>query len=236
MEAQANDSSKPPEGAPAPPAPAMQMPFVQTAPAEVVAFPGQESVPAGQSRAIPIMGRATAVPMASMAPPVPVVPPPSALGGQELPEIRKLDIQMLLQDLAQQQRTLFQERGYFERCMKEERERSRFEQERLRAELGAKLLEAEKQNEVLIRTLGRIQQENDGLRESLAVLRSRASIQPTPMPVMASEPERRDPPNVLQLLGKFPGAVKVGNLGAEGERPVIIPRSTAKPAFGPQVP
>lgn len=87
-------------------------------------------------------------------------------------EIRKPDIQMMLQDLAQSNQTIFRERRDFERRLADERERSRWEQDRIRTELGEKLRQGERENDVLVRALGRLQAENERLREELAVARA----------------------------------------------------------------
>lgn len=96
------------------------------------------------------------------------VPPQTAMS----PEIRKPDLQILLQDFAQANQTLFRERRDFERRIADERERSRWEQERIRTEMNERLRESELRNDVLVRTLGRLQGDNDRLREEIAVMKS----------------------------------------------------------------
>jgi len=103
-----------------------------------------------------------------MDPAVPQKPPEPA------PEFRKLDLQMLLQDLATAQRTLFEERRHAERRISEERERGRWEAGRVRVELEEKIREQDRQAAVLVRSLGRLQEQNDRLREDLAVARAKA--------------------------------------------------------------
>lgn len=102
----------------------------------------------------------------------PPAPPPGASPGTE---IRKPDLQVLLQDLATSHRTLFQERRDAERRIAEERERSRWEQDRIRTELGDRIRDSERQNEVLVRTLGRLQGENERLREEVAIMRAKGN-------------------------------------------------------------
>lgn len=214
--------------------PSAQGPFVKTAAPEVMAVPSMEASPMLQ-RAMPVQARPAPVPLVGT-PDIPVVPPAAALAGQELPEIRKLNLQMLLQDLASQQRTLFEERRYSERRLQDERERSRYEQERIRTEYGAKLLEAEKQNEVLIRTLGRVQQENDHLREQVAVLRMTATAIHAAAPRVTAEPEKKDavqPQTALQKLGMPPASMQVLNRTSEGTTPAMISRPIA---WDPQAP
>jgi septal ring factor EnvC (AmiA/AmiB activator) len=107
------------------------------------------------------------------------------------PEIRKPDLQMLLQDLAQWQRTVFDERRQSQRALADERERSRWEQERIRTEFGDRLRDFERQNDVLIRSLSRLQGDNERLREQVAVLRAaRTNGHPPP----ARERESQTPP------------------------------------------
>jgi|FLYN01.1.fsa_nt_gi regulator of replication initiation timing len=91
--------------------------------------------------------------------------------GMEFPEMRKLDVQMLLQNLAEARREVSEERRHAERRVAEERERSKWEQEKIRKELSDRLAELERQNEALVLTLGRLQSENHRLREEVAYLR-----------------------------------------------------------------
>lgn len=97
------------------------------------------------------------------------------MAGQEtqgdIPDIRKPDIQVLLQDFAQARRDVYEERRSGDRRVSEERERSRWEMERLRADLSEKLRRAEKENDALIASLGRLHSENDRLREEVAILK-----------------------------------------------------------------
>ena len=172
----------------------------QPEPVAPTAAPAPEA--AKPAPAIPRVTAAQAVPMPTPTP-VPVVAPPPSLSrptapsapqagpGTELPEFRKMDVQVLLQDLATSHRTLYDERRNYERQLLQERDRSRFEQERIRDEYGTRVREVEKQNEVLIRNLGRVQGESDHLREELAVLRFKLStVQATPAaaPAVATEP------------------------------------------------
>lgn len=112
--------------------------------------------------------------MAEQIPPPPPqtgapLPMPPPLGAQE---IRKLDLQMQMQDSAANRRTQLEDRRYFDLRLADERERSRYEQGRIRTELGEKIKEGERQIEVLVRTLGRMQAENDRIREALAIARA----------------------------------------------------------------
>lgn len=104
--------------------------------------------------------------------PTPEAPKPLDPGA----EIRRPDLQMLLQDLASSQRTLFEERRHAERRLAEERERSRWEQERIRTELLDRLKDSERQNDVLVRSLGRFQSENEGLREQIALIKAERRV------------------------------------------------------------
>lgn len=110
----------------------------------------------------------TPPPAAPAAAPLPMSPPPP-LGAQE---IRKLDLQMQMQDSAANRRTQLEDRRYFDLRLADERERSRYEQGRIRTELGENIKEGERQIEVLVRTLGRYQAENDRMREALAMARA----------------------------------------------------------------
>ena len=88
-------------------------------------------------------------------------------------EIRKPDLQMLLQDQATLTRMHTEERRQHEKQIKEERELSRWREERTRAELAEKIHDLEHQNAALVRTLGHLQAEVDRLREELAVQKGR---------------------------------------------------------------
>ncbi len=88
-----------------------------------------------------------------------------------VPNIRVPDIQVLVQDLAQSRRDLFEERRNSQNRIAEERERSRWEAERLRKEFGTQIEGLKSENTALVRTVGRLQAENDHLREENAILR-----------------------------------------------------------------
>lgn len=107
-------------------------------------------------------------------PPMPMPPSPSAHPQPpqfEIPSFRAPDVQMLVQDLAASRRDLFEERRNSQNRIAEERERSRFEIEKIRSDAGAQVKALERENEALLRGLGRLQEENDKLREENAVLR-----------------------------------------------------------------
>lgn len=99
-------------------------------------------------------------------------------------EIRKPDLQMLLQDQASNQRMLMEALRAAEKRLNEERELARWQMERMRVDLTEKNHDLQNQIEALVRTLGRIQDENDRLREDLAIARSTArlaiAVPPTP--------------------------------------------------------
>lgn len=89
----------------------------------------------------------------------------------EVPSLRVPDVQLLVQDLAQSRRDIFEERRNSANRIAEERERSRWEAERLRSEFGAHIKGLERENEALVRAVGRVQAEVDQLREENAILR-----------------------------------------------------------------
>lgn len=113
----------------------------------------------------------------------------------EVPSLRVPDVQLLVQDLAQSRRDLFEERRNSGNRIAEERERSRWEGERLRAEFGTQLKSLESENEALVRAIGRMQGENDRLREENAILRLTKTngqieaMHPTP-PLPPLEPQQ----------------------------------------------
>lgn len=88
-----------------------------------------------------------------------------------IPSLRTPDIQLLMQDYAQARRELSEEKRSSDKRVAEERERSRWETQRLRTELEAQIKGLERENEALVRTVGRIQGENDRLREENAIFR-----------------------------------------------------------------
>jgi predicted nuclease with TOPRIM domain len=93
-------------------------------------------------------------------------------------EIRKPDLQMLLQDQAAIARMHAEERRQHERQIKEERELSHWREERTRAELTEKVHDLEHQNAALVRTLGHLQGEVDRLREELAIEKGKHFTEP----------------------------------------------------------
>lgn len=118
----------------------------------------------------PNAGQASAIPSAG------VLPSAGAPGTPEvLPDIRKPDIQLLMQDLAQSRREVFESRRDGDRRVNEERDRSRWEMRRSEAEWSDRIRKAERENDALISALGRLRQENDILREENAVLKLVAS-------------------------------------------------------------
>lgn len=87
------------------------------------------------------------------------------------PEIRKPDLQVLLQDLAQARRDVYEERKNTDRVVGAERERARWEIEKVRSEAAQKIRDLERENDGLARSIGRLQIENDRLREENAIMR-----------------------------------------------------------------
>lgn len=114
----------------------------------------------------------------------------------EVPSIRVPDVQFMVQDLAQSRRDLFEERRNSSNRLAEERERSRWEAERLRSEMNAQIKGLERENEALIRAVGRIQGENDHLREENAVLRLtkvNGHVEEKPAPTEKALPQAMSP-------------------------------------------
>jgi hypothetical protein len=104
----------------------------------------------------------------------------------EVPMIQKPDFQMLLQDNAQLRRDFYEDRRHFERRLADERERGRWEIERVRSEYQAKLTQTSRENDALIMALGRLRQENDQLREENCMLKlTRANGHEAPQAPMA---------------------------------------------------
>lgn len=101
-------------------------------------------------------------------PPMPQHPQPPQM---EIPSFRAPDVQFLVQDLAQSRRDLFEERKNSSSRMAEERERSRWEIERVRTELGNEVKSLCFENQALVRAIGRLQRDADHLREENAILR-----------------------------------------------------------------
>lgn len=100
--------------------------------------------------------------------PMPMHPQPAQM---EIPRFHAPDVQLLVQDLAQSRRDLFEERKNSANRLAEERERSRWEIERVRTELSAEIKSLGSENEALVRAIGRLQRDADRLREENAVLR-----------------------------------------------------------------
>jgi septal ring factor EnvC (AmiA/AmiB activator) len=89
----------------------------------------------------------------------------------EIPNFRAPDVQVLVQDLAQSRRDLFEERKNSANRLAEERDRSRWEIERVRTELGSEVKSLGAENQALVRAIGRLQRDADRLREENAILR-----------------------------------------------------------------
>lgn len=104
--------------------------------------------------------------MAEQGVPVHPTPPP-----MEVPNFRAPDVQVLVQDLAQSRRDLFDERKNSANRLAEERERSRWEIERVRTELSNEIKSLGAENQALVRAIGRLQADADRLREENAILR-----------------------------------------------------------------
>lgn len=85
-------------------------------------------------------------------------------GGTEIPDIKKLDFQVLIQDLAQSRHALYEEKRYGEKRVNEERARSEWAMERMRVELQEKIKDLELGNKALIGLLSRMQSDVDALR------------------------------------------------------------------------
>lgn len=126
----------------------------------------------------------------------------AGVGPETIPDIRRPDFQLLMQDIAQARRDVFEERRNADKRVNEERERSRWEIERLRAEIGEKVKKADRENDALITALGRLREENDDLREENAILkigRSNGHVEPKSQ----AEPEPAKGP-LQPLMGTGP--------------------------------
>jgi septal ring factor EnvC (AmiA/AmiB activator) len=110
---------------------------------------------------------------------------------QFVPEVPKADLQILLQDFAQARRDLFEERKNSERAIAGERERAKWEIERMRSETAQKVKVLEGESEALARALGRLQIEVDRLREENAVLRVKQAEAAVAAPPKAED--QKDP-------------------------------------------
>jgi septal ring factor EnvC (AmiA/AmiB activator) len=106
---------------------------------------------------------------------------------EEIPDIKKPDLQILLQDLAQARRDVYEERRNTDRVVAAERERARWEIEKQRSEGGEKIKSLERENDALSRAIGRIHGENDRLREENALLRHAAAAVAQASQARASE-------------------------------------------------
>lgn len=121
-------------------------------------------------------------------PPMPQAPVHPSPAQMEVPSFRAPDVQLLVQDLAQSRRDLFEERRNSSNRLAEERERSRWEMERVRTEFGAQIKGLEREVEALVRAVGRTQAENDHLREQNAILRQKPT-EAAPAPAAEKQPE-----------------------------------------------
>ncbi len=136
------------------------------------------------------------------------------LGAPEIPDIKKPDIQLLMQDNAQARRELFEERRHTQKRVEEERERARYDVDRVRTDLTAKLKSAERENDALITALGRLREENDQLREEIAVLKISKSNGHVPVPAAA------EPRELLETRSSIPSPIQLGPVGTSA--PVLL--------------
>ncbi len=140
--------------------------------------------------------------------------------GAEIPDIKKPDIQLLMQDNAQARRELFEERRHTQRRVEEERERGRYEVEKVRNELTEKVKRAERENDALITALGRLRQENDTLREEIAVLK------------ISKSNGHVAPPSDSREAAERPGVPSPIALGPVGTGPFVPLMPAAEPKLG----
>lgn len=114
------------------------------------------------------------------------------------------DLQMVLQDYAQARRELGEEKRNGERKLLEERERSRWEAERLRSEYEIKLKAIEHENWALVRAIGRINAENDRLREEVAIARFSKGNDPLPSASEAPQEKKVSLDKHFAPMGQIP--------------------------------
>lgn len=117
-----------------------------------------------------------------------------AAGGTEIPDLKKIDVQLLIQDFAQARRDIYEERRSSEKRVSEERARSKWDMDRMRDDYQAKIKDFELGNKALINLLSRMQNEIDGLRQE-KVLAEVIVGSSTP-------PEPSQPPQVQQAQKK----------------------------------
>lgn len=110
------------------------------------------------------------------------------------PEIKKPDLQVLLQDLAQARRDVYEERKNTDRVVGAERERARWEIEKVRSEAAQKIRDLERENDGLARSIGRLQIENDRLREENAIMRHSKPVAALPEKTVEREATQMQPP------------------------------------------
>lgn len=105
-------------------------------------------------------------------------------------EIKKPDLQMLLQDHASTQRALADERRNSDKKIADERETAHWKEERLHDGYTSKLRDLESQIRALLGIIGDLRQQNDQLRIDIAVadVRNRMSAAPVPPPAPAGTP------------------------------------------------
>jgi len=100
---------------------------------------------------------------------------PASPGGPpmapEIPDLKKMDLQMLMQDNAAARREANEARREIQKRVDEERDRARYEIERVRADLDKRLKSAERENDALITALGRLREENDALKQENLMLK-----------------------------------------------------------------
>jgi len=89
----------------------------------------------------------------------------------EIPDLKKLDLQMLMQDNAAARREVYEARRETQKRVDEERDRARYEIDRVRADAAARQKRSDLENDALIVALGRLREENDALRQENILLK-----------------------------------------------------------------
>jgi hypothetical protein len=154
----------------------------------------------------------------------------------EIPNFRAPDVQFLVQDLAQSRRDLFEERKNSSNRLAEERERSRWEVERIRTELGFQIKAMTSENEAIVRAIGRLQGENDRLREENAVFRHGKTNGHMEEKPPAPAVEKQDIASAFSRPGsilKTPVPLVIQGIQRSGVTPVMPPPQIM--GAGPQI-
>lgn len=128
------------------------------------------------------------------------------MSGERIPDPRAIDPQELMRQISDRERALQEERKHSERRVAEEKDRSRFDMDRLRAATSQHVKDIEAQNAALVRSIARLQADLDRLSIENTTLRIRLEQasngrHPEPPAATPQEAPAGIPPQAIPAIG-----------------------------------